>query len=96
VLLPPVGDGSSGFVLEGVGGDDEDAGRAVSKAGDVNADGIADLIIGAAGSDVINESAGAAYVVFGRDTARASRATSPRSCRWPPCIRPRVMGRRDS
>jgi len=70
VLLPPVGDGSIGFVLEGVGGYGADAGEAVSKAGDVNADGIADLIIGAPGSSFINQYAGAAYVVFGRDTAQ--------------------------
>ncbi|EDX82844.1 FG-GAP repeat domain protein [Synechococcus sp. PCC 7335] len=58
-------DGSNGFVLNGI--DDGDAsGRSVSSAGDVNGDGIDDLVIGAPNADP-NEirSAGESYVVFG-------------------------------
>jgi len=58
------GDASVGFVLEGIGAGDS-SGSSVSGAGDVNGDGIDDLLIGAPGADT---SAGATYVVFGRTT----------------------------
>ncbi|MEM9276238.1 MAG: DUF4347 domain-containing protein, partial [Cyanobacteria bacterium P01_F01_bin.143] len=54
-------DGSNGFILNGIDADD-DSGRSVSSAGDVNGDGLADLIIGAYGA---NSNAGESYVVFG-------------------------------
>lgn len=41
------------------------AGRAVSAAGDVNGDGLADLIVGASGSDEAATNAGSAYIIFG-------------------------------
>src|SRR4030095_3837181 len=63
------GAGSAGFVLTGV--DDRDrTGESVSAAGDVNGDGVDDLIIGAPYADVggnLNRHKGQAYVVFGRD-----------------------------
>jgi Ca2+-binding RTX toxin-like protein len=62
--------GSNGFRMTGVTADDE-AGRSVASAGDVNGDGIDDLIIGAYGADANGNNSGAAYVVFGRDTATA-------------------------
>lgn len=55
-------DGSNGFQLTGVPGDH--AHGQVSKAGDVNGDGIDDLIIGADTSGAI-EFTGKCYVVFG-------------------------------
>ena len=55
-------DGSNGFALTGIGGNDT-AGRSVSGAGDVNGDGFADLIVGAPFADV---TAGESYVVFGQ------------------------------
>ncbi|MEO1210418.1 MAG: hypothetical protein AAFX78_12820 [Cyanobacteria bacterium J06638_20] len=55
--------GRNGFVINGIDADDL-SGRSVSGAGDVNGDGFADLIIGASGA---NDSAGASYVVFGRE-----------------------------
>ena len=64
-LLPPIGDGSAGFALGGIQEGDI-SGAAVSRAGDVNGDGIEDLVIGAYRSGP--DSAfypGASYVVFG-------------------------------
>ncbi len=59
-------DGSNGFTINGVNANDF-SGRTVSHAGDVNGDGIDDLIIGAVGGDPnANSEAGSSYVVFGR------------------------------
>jgi len=65
------GDGSKGFVLTGIDAGDESS-RPVSAAGDLNGDGIDDLLIGAAGADPDGQyGAGETFVVFGRDTAQA-------------------------
>jgi Ca2+-binding RTX toxin-like protein len=61
-------DGSNGFRLSGGAANDQ-AGYSVASAGDVNGDGIDDLIVGARGADPNGTSSGAAYLVFGRDTA---------------------------
>jgi hypothetical protein len=55
---------SSGFAINGVNVGDE-LGTSVSGAGDVNGDGIADLIVGAPKADPNGDDSGAAYVVFG-------------------------------
>lgn len=58
-------DGSNGFVIEGSEGNDF-LGFSVSGAGDINGDGIPEIIIGAPGGDVNgNNDAGISYVVFG-------------------------------
>ncbi|MDJ0509298.1 MAG: Ig-like domain-containing protein [Crocosphaera sp.] len=58
-------DGTNGFVLNGIDSDDE-SGRSVSGAGDVNGDGFDDIIIGARRADPNGiDSAGESYVVFG-------------------------------
>ena len=59
-------DGTNGFRLSGVAGGDR-SGRAVSSAGDVNGDGLADLLVGHTPTP---GGTGASYVVFGRDTAQ--------------------------
>lgn len=68
-LLPGFGgDGSIGFVLAGMRENDRLA--AVSGAGDLNSDGIDDLIVGSGGTD-FPALAGQAYVLYGRDTAQS-------------------------
>ncbi len=60
--------GLNGFTTNGVAADDL-SGRSVSNAGDINGDGIDDLIIGGIGADPNgNSRAGSSYVVFGSDT----------------------------
>ena len=70
-LLPANGgDGTRGFVLTGVQRQDN-SGYSVSAAGDVNGDGIGDVIVGARYADMGRDSdAGASYVVFGRNAAQ--------------------------
>ena len=55
---------SEGFVIQGSLAGDL-AGRSVSKAGDVNGDGIGDFIIGAPGADSAGDNGGEAYVIYG-------------------------------
>ncbi len=58
-------DGDNGFAINGIDGEDF-SGFAVSGAGDVNGDGVDDLIIGAPGADGGGaEDSGQSYVVFG-------------------------------
>ncbi|HEY9810300.1 MAG TPA: putative Ig domain-containing protein [Halomicronema sp.] len=57
--------GITGFALNG-GNDDDHAGNSVSSAGDVNGDGLADLIVGAPGTDLGEQDRGQSYVVFGK------------------------------
>ena len=66
-----------GFVIEGETGQDY-AGFSVAAAGDVNGDGIDDLILGAPDAQGTEDPrAGRAYVVFGRDDL-AGRERGPR------------------
>lgn len=55
-------DGANGFAINGVNENDS-SGRVVSSAGDINSDGINDLIIGASGDSAVN----LGYVVFGKE-----------------------------
>jgi hypothetical protein len=68
-LLPGAGgDGSSGFVLKGIDVSDQ-SGLSVSGAGDINGDGVDDVIIGAPNASPNDRSyAGESYLVFGRTT----------------------------
>eukprot|EP01032_Pedospumella_encystans_P039201 gene39201-biopygen13920 len=66
-----------GFRILGVGAGDQ-FGLAVNRAGDVNHDGIDDIIVGARFSDpielVANSNAGVSYVIFGRKVTSPANA----------------------
>jgi hypothetical protein len=68
-ISPVTGTGSGGFVINGQLSGDR-SGSSVSSAGDVNGDGLADLIVGSRSSDPAGVSnAGRSYVVFGKTDA---------------------------
>ena len=56
-------DGTNGFVINVNPGDQ--LGLSVSNAGDINGDGIADLMIGDPGADINGDRSGSTYIVFG-------------------------------
>jgi hypothetical protein len=60
-----VGTNTSGFAINGVSAGDS-AGVSVSSAGDVNGDGLHDLIVGALNDDPNGNESGASFVVFGK------------------------------
>jgi len=66
VRLSEIAAGEGGFVLEGEFAVDV-SGSAVGRAGDVNADGFDDLIVGARLADPNGPSSGRSYVIFGGD-----------------------------
>jgi len=59
-------DGTIGFRLDGATAGDAAIGISVARAGDVNGDGFADIIIGAPGADPHGLFSGSSYVVFGK------------------------------
>jgi Ca2+-binding RTX toxin-like protein len=67
VDLTDVENGSGGFVINGVAADDR-AGGSVSSAGDVNGDGLADILVGAKNDDPNGADSGAAFVVYGKNS----------------------------
>ncbi|MDJ0649234.1 MAG: calcium-binding protein [Xenococcaceae cyanobacterium MO_188.B19] len=64
-------DGTNGFIIPGLDQGDN-LGRAVSSAGDINGDGIDDLIIGSNAGSYSYSSEGEAYVVFGKTSGFAA------------------------
>jgi len=71
------GDGTQGFVLNGVAGGDL-SGASLAGANDINGDGFADLLIGAFAADSNgNFDSGQTYVVFGRQTDSTPPTITP-------------------
>ncbi|MEM7020784.1 MAG: integrin alpha, partial [Pseudomonadota bacterium] len=64
-------DGNNGFAIEGQNAN-EQLGKSVNGAGDINGDGIDDVILYARGAD---PAFGRAYIVFGRNTAASVNFT---------------------
>lgn len=72
VLLADVNTGAGGFVIRGAGFDDM-SGTTLSGAGDVNGDGLDDVLVGAQDANAGGGDSGRCYVVFGKtDTALVS------------------------
>ena len=72
VNLNNISTGTGGFAINGATSGSE-AGLSVSEAGDVNGDGLGDLLVGAPRS---NSNAGEAYVVFGKADTTAVNLSS--------------------
>jgi hypothetical protein len=67
--------GDAGLILHG-GALGDASGRSVSGAGDVNGDGLADVLIGAYGTDGDTNGNGVSYVVFGRQAPGVVQLTT--------------------
>ncbi len=65
VALTNVGTTAQGFVVSGFDDDTFEA-LTVSNAGDINGDGLSDIIVGEAQADGLGVDAGKAYVIFGK------------------------------
>lgn len=78
VELSDIAAGNGGFVINGEVAAD-DFGTSVSSAGDVNGDGLADLIVGARRADPNGSNSGRSYVIFGKSTTTAVELSAIRA-----------------
>ncbi len=70
VNLSSVAAGTGGFRITGQAAGD-DAGSALASVADMNGDGLAEIVVGASGSDAGGVDSGAVYVVFGKASTTA-------------------------
>jgi hypothetical protein len=76
--LSAIANGSGGFVINGQCAGDY-SGRSVAAAGDINGDGLADLVVGAPyGDPAAGSNAGRSYVIFGKTGSAAIRPLGDR------------------
>jgi subtilisin family serine protease len=66
-------DGNNGLVIHGLG-EDHNLGRSMSRAGDINDDGVEDFVVGAHYATSDTGQVGAAYVIFGSGSLGAGGA----------------------
>ncbi|CAB5501617.1 hypothetical protein THERMOT_1455, partial [Bathymodiolus thermophilus thioautotrophic gill symbiont] len=74
VNLSDIASGTGGFIINGENTSDY-SGTSVSSAGDVNGDGLDDLIVGANWADTLDNNAGKSYVIFGKTDTKAINLT---------------------
>jgi methionine-rich copper-binding protein CopC len=74
--LSAIAGGNGGFVINGESAQDTAFSMGVSSAGDVNGDGLADLIVGARDNDANGNLSGRSYVVFGKTGTASVHLTS--------------------
>jgi len=67
IALANVTAGTGGFRITGEAAGDQ-AGSAIASVGDLNGDGLVEIVVGAYGNDAGGADAGAVYVVFGKAT----------------------------
>ncbi|HWB81701.1 MAG TPA: Ig-like domain-containing protein, partial [Nannocystaceae bacterium] len=75
VALGDVATGAGGFVIEGIASEDR-AGDAVAGAGDVNGDGLEDIVVGVPLANAGATNTGRTYVIFGRTATTAMQLSS--------------------
>ena len=66
---------AQGFIINGENANDQ-SGRSVSNAGDVNGDGLDDVIVGAPRADSNKMDAGKSYVIFGKTDSTAIKLSA--------------------
>nr|WP_285292760.1 FG-GAP-like repeat-containing protein [Aureimonas altamirensis] len=75
IMLSAVAQGSGGFLIVGECADDSFASGSVSYGGDINGDGLSDLIVTAPLNDASATDAGRIYVIFGRTSGAVTNTT---------------------
>ena len=74
--LSAIAAGNGGFVINGEFAQDTAFSMSVSSAGDVNGDGLVDLIVGARDNDANGNLSGRSYVIFGKTSTASVHLTA--------------------